>query len=163
MPAPITLKTSQYSPAASTSSISQRIAPARNAASRIGHWTRNAANQRPWNLALLLTVGALVVIAIAMPVLRASLRWPLPNVYLLWPLLAAAVFLARRHPVSTRAVLSAGAVVVWLSAAERMEILNDHLEQQASVKPLAERLRLAPDLERATIFACEVRAHGWEF
>ena len=54
-------------------------------------------------------------------------------------------------------------VLIMLLGASQMDRFNDRLEQQATVRPIAQHLRTATDFSRATLFACEVRAHGWEF
>ncbi|MEA3209033.1 MAG: hypothetical protein QOE70_2090 [Chthoniobacter sp.] len=129
----------------------------------LGHWTRSRDNFRAWNTALTITLMALAASAIGIETIEHATRLALPDCYMIMPGLLACYVLARHHPVTARLVVALSTVVMWMAGVENMDTLNNQLEQQASVGPLARRLRAAPDFDRATIFACEVRAHGWEF
>ena len=129
----------------------------------IGHWTRTPENRRLWNGAMLVTIVILAVVTLGIRVAQQIAQVDLPDAYLILPGLLACAILLRHQPVTARLVVALSAVFVWLAAVDQMSQLNDALAQQASVKPLVARLRTAPDFARATLFACEVRAHGWEF
>ncbi|MCE9519738.1 MAG: glycosyltransferase family 39 protein [Verrucomicrobia bacterium] len=60
-------------------------------------------------------------------------------------------------------VLGAGMAAGWLLGIAQLHHFNDELAQQATVRPLAELLRKKTDVQTATIFSCDVAAHGWEF
>ncbi len=129
----------------------------------LGLWTRTQENRVLWNGAFIATLLGLLGLIVAIAAAGHILHVDLPNSYLLVPALGAALYLMRHHPVTARLVVCVGTVIFWLGTVAHMDRLNDHLVQQASVEPLARRLRAAPDFAQATIFACEVRAHGWEF
>lgn len=129
----------------------------------VGRWTRTGENERPWNVSMLLTIVALGVIAVAIKGIEHTLHLDLPDAYMILPGLLACGVLLRHQPVATLLAVGLSAVIVWLAGMDSMSKLNDSLKQQATVKPLAARLRTAPDFAQATLFACEVRAHGWEF
>lgn len=129
----------------------------------IGHWTRTTANRRAWNASMLVTIGAVAVVTIAIEAVEATVHVDLPDAYMIVPGLLACGVLLRHQPVAARLVLGLSTVFVWLAGVENLGKLNNSLEQQASVKSLTALVRRAPDFARATVFACEVRAHGWEF
>jgi 4-amino-4-deoxy-L-arabinose transferase-like glycosyltransferase len=129
----------------------------------IGHWTRTRENYRLWNAALLATLLGLAAVTIGIEAVEHTAKIDLPDSFLIIPSLVACLVLTRHHPVTARLIVCLSSTFVWLATVEEMESLNRHLEQQASVKQLAARVLTAPDLPQATIFACEVRAHGWEF
>jgi 4-amino-4-deoxy-L-arabinose transferase-like glycosyltransferase len=129
----------------------------------IGHWTRTRENFRLWNAALVTTLIALAAVCVAVEAVEHTAKIDLPDSFLIIPSLVGCLVLMRHHPVTARMIVCMSTAFLWLATVEEMQSMNKHLEQQASVKPLAERLLAAPDLSRATIFACEVRAHGWEF
>ena len=60
-------------------------------------------------------------------------------------------------------MLAAGMIAGWVLGVAQIDRFNDDLEQQATVRPLAELLRKTTDVAQANIFACDVAAHGWEF
>ena len=129
----------------------------------IAHWTRSHADRRAWNAAFVATLIALAATAAGIATLGHAADVDLPDTYLLIPALIAAFVLMRRQPVAARLLVCISTAMLWLAVVAHMDALNDHLKQQASVEPLTRRLRAAPDFHEATIFACEVRAHGWEF
>jgi 4-amino-4-deoxy-L-arabinose transferase-like glycosyltransferase len=51
----------------------------------------------------------------------------------------------------------------WMAGAALLPLFNDSLKQQASVRALAENLERQTDATQAEVFACEVRAHGFDF
>jgi hypothetical protein len=129
----------------------------------IGRWTRTPENAPAWNKAIFATLIGLAVVVIGVDVAEHLTKLELPDAYLILPGLIACLALLREHPVTTRLIVGLSTVCIWLACVENLDSLSSKLEQQASVKPLARRLLTAPDLDRATVFACEVRAHGWEF
>lgn len=75
--------------------------------------------------------------------------------------LAVAVRLQGRTRVAWRMAVPAVAILLGLAAfADRF---HAQWRQQASVRPLARAFLAQPDAASARIFACTVRAHGWEF
>ena len=129
----------------------------------IGHWTRTRENHRLWNAAVVTSLLSLAIIPLGIEAIEHRARMDLPDSYMILPGLVACLVMLRYHPITARLIVAMSTVVVWLACVENLDKLSDHLEQQASVKPIAEHLRTASDFDRATIFACEVRAHGWEF
>jgi len=129
----------------------------------LGNWTRTRENSRLWNAALVTTLVALAALTTGIEIVEHRENIDLPDSYLIIPSLVACLVLLRHRPVTTRMIVCISTTFFWLATIEEMASLNKHLEQQASVKLLARRVLTATDLSRATIFACEVRAHGWEF
>ncbi len=129
----------------------------------IGHWTRSEENRAAWNAAFLATLLGLAAFVITVAAIEHTMKIDLANTWLLLPALGAALYLLRHHPIAARLTVGVSAVALWLAVFTNADALNDRLEQQATLRPLVHRLRTAPDLARATIFVCEVRAHGWEF
>ncbi len=60
-------------------------------------------------------------------------------------------------------LLAAGSLALAALAAAAAPFANDRLQQQASVRPLVAALHQQPDFPAATLFAANVRAHGFEF
>lgn len=93
-------------------------------------------------------------------------RWAGFSVPEMRPLLAVALVLGLalwRRPAMAIPVLGAGMSMGWVLGVAQIDVFNDHLAQQATVRPLAEELRKHADVEKATIFTCDAAAHGWEF
>ena len=59
--------------------------------------------------------------------------------------------------------LAIGSLCLCLLAAMSAGFAQPYLGRQASVKELAAIARARPDFDRAELFACNVRAKGWEF
>lgn len=78
-------------------------------------------------------------------------------------LATAAWWQKRKLPARRVEIIATVALACCVAAASQVTRFNDRFAQQASVRPLAALLRAQPDLFAATIFACNVRAHGWEF
>ncbi len=69
----------------------------------------------------------------------------------------------KQYSVRTIMFLASAMLMLGVGASSQVHRFNDRFAQQASVRPLVALLRAQPDLYSASIFACEVRAHGWEF
>lgn len=80
----------------------------------------------------------------------------------LLPALALALALSLRE---TRRVwwIAAPTAALWLIAAGNVDRATTLLNQQASTRSLAALLKAQPDYASATIFTCEMRAHGFAF
>ncbi len=88
--------------------------------------------------------------------------YPLP----LFPglsLLLVAWWQSRHRAPHTLTRLAAAALALGTLAAAAATSFNDHLHQQASVRSLVAALKQRPDFPQATLFAANVRAHGFEF
>jgi 4-amino-4-deoxy-L-arabinose transferase-like glycosyltransferase len=93
-------------------------------------------------------------------------RWAGFNVPEMRPLLALALVLGWvlwRRPAMAMPVLGTGMVAGWIMGVAQIDRFNDHLAQQATVRPLVEVLRKHADVENSTIFVCDAAAHGMEF
>lgn len=116
-----------------------------------------------WLAAWALTVAGLVAMVGTMAGLT---RWAGIQLPEMRPLLGVALVLAVvlwRRRVAAMPVLGVGMTAGWLLAVAQIDRVNAHLEQQATVRPLAERLRRETDVRTANIFACDAQAHGWQF
>lgn len=69
----------------------------------------------------------------------------------------------RREETRTPIALAAGSFILLFTAAFMAPRINDHLDQQASIKPLTEILQQQPDLADAALFVGNIRAHSFEF
>lgn len=118
---------------------------------------------RLWLRAWVLTVLGLVAIVGAFVGMG---RWGGFRVPEMRPLLLLALALGWvlwRRPATAVPVLGAGMCAGWVLGVAQIDVFNDHLAQQATVRPLVEILRKRADVENATIFTCDAAAHGWEF
>ncbi len=87
------------------------------------------------------------------------------------PLLAIAVVavvgacwaLTRGITESRLAVVALASVLFWASLASQLVHLGPVMRMQASMRPIAERMRQEPDWERAQIIVAHTRAHGLKF
>lgn len=118
---------------------------------------------RLWLSAWVLTILALVAIVGAFVGMG---RWAGFSVPEMRPLLAVAFVLGLalwRRPAIAIPVLGAGMSLGWVLGVAQIGVFNDHLAQQATVRPLADVLRRHADVGKATLFTCDAAAHGWEF
>jgi 4-amino-4-deoxy-L-arabinose transferase-like glycosyltransferase len=130
----------------------------------ISAWTRNDPPRRLWNGAFFATLGLLALLALGIPVVSRFTPAPLPGTLWMLPALGAALyFFFQNNRSAAQFALGLATAALWLSAIHRAPLANPWLAQQASVEPLALKVRAAEDFGKATVFACEVRAHGWEF
>lgn len=129
----------------------------------IAAWTRNDPPRRLWSGAFFATLGLLTLLAVGIPVAGRFTTAPLPGTLWMAPGLGAAIYFFRRNRAVAQVALGLAGVALWLSATHQAPLANPWLAQQASVEPLALKVRAAGDFGKATLFACEVRAHGWEF
>ncbi|MDO9540806.1 MAG: glycosyltransferase family 39 protein [Kiritimatiellia bacterium] len=133
----------------------------------LGLWRRTW--RRLWSKDRLLPELALLFAAVAIPfiVLSASgSKLPTYILPLAGPLAVAIAWHIRTttafKPSTVRrvAIGALGFAFVAMLAADRFQ---PYLGRQASVKSLASIARTRPDFDRAKLFACDVRADGWEF
>jgi 4-amino-4-deoxy-L-arabinose transferase-like glycosyltransferase len=130
----------------------------------ISAWTRNDPPRQLWTGAFFATLGLLALLAIGIPVAGRFTPAPLPSTLWMVPGLGAALYLfLRDNRAAAQVALGLAAATLWLASIQRAPLANPWLAQQASVEPLALKVRAAGDFGKATVFACEVRAHGWEF
>lgn len=118
---------------------------------------------RLWLWAWVLTVLGLVAIVAAFAGMG---RWGGFNVPEMRPLVLLPLGLALvlwRRPAMAMPVLAVGMAAGWLLGVAQKDRFNDHLAQQATVRPLVEVLRKHAEVENATIFVCDAAAHGIEF
>jgi 4-amino-4-deoxy-L-arabinose transferase-like glycosyltransferase len=118
---------------------------------------------RLWLGAWMITLLGVVTLVITIYGLG---RWGGMGVPDMWPLLLLVLLLAwvmRRKNALLMPTLAAGMAAGWILGIAQIDRFNDDLEQQATVRPLADILKKTTDVEHATIFACDVAAHGWEF
>lgn len=113
---------------------------------------------------------ALLACWIVMPLLILSVSGSKLSTYVLplYPALALALAhgLERRAVVPRWAVpLATGSVALWVAGSVLLTMprVNDALKQQGSVRDLARIAFAQPDFRQARLFACQVRAHGFEF
>ena len=66
-------------------------------------------------------------------------------------------------PISALGVISLTTLAGWLWVATYADRVNDLLGAQPSIRPLARRVKTAPDLDRATLFVVDARLPGWSF
>lgn len=118
---------------------------------------------RLWLAAWVLTVFGVIALVAAFVGMG---RWAGYSVPEMRPLLIVPLLLGMalwRWRTLVMPLLGASMVAGWLLGIAQIDRFNDHLAQQATVRPLAELLRKHADLENATIFTCDAAAHGWEF
>lgn len=111
----------------------------------------------------LATVGLIIGVEIALHVYHAETGHAIPEMAIVWPVALVAGLAWWRAPKWIMHVIAVTAALAWVIGASQIDRLTTSLNQQATVRDLALRVKAAPDFSRATIFACEVRAHGWEF
>lgn len=83
--------------------------------------------------------------------------------YILPLLPALALGLAAKLPRATAWKVALPAVAFFVVAAALMPLVNQHLEQEATVRELVQIIRAQPGSATAPVFTCAVRAHGVEF
>ncbi len=118
---------------------------------------------RLWMTAWALTIFSVIALVTAF---ESAGHWAGMQVPEMRPLLILALLLGLvlwKRRALAMPVLGAGMAAGWLLGIAQMHHFNDELAQQATVRPLAELLRKHTDVQTATIFACDVKAHGWEF
>ena len=59
--------------------------------------------------------------------------------------------------------MSLAALLVWMTLSSQLVHLGPVMRMQASMRPVAERLRQEPDWEEAQIIVAHTRAHGLKF
>lgn len=120
-------------------------------------------NSRPWLMAWMLTMMGWVTFVATLLGMEHWGGFAVPEMrplLLLVPPLAWALWRRREEAVL---MLAAGTAAGWVLGIAQINRFNDNLEQQATVRPLAELLQKTTDVAQANIFACDVAAHGWEF
>lgn len=109
------------------------------------------------------TVALIIGIEIALHVYHAETGHAIPEMAVVWAVALIAGLAWWMAPRWIMHVIAVASALAWVIGASQTDRLTSSLEQQATVRDLAFRVKAAPDFARATIFACEVRAHGWEF
>jgi hypothetical protein len=71
--------------------------------------------------------------------------------------------LSRGIEESRLAGVTLAALVLWMTLASQLVHLGPIMRMQASMRPIAERLREEPDWEKAQIIVAHTRAHGLKF
>ncbi len=111
-----------------------------------------------------LTVGVLVTRDGLLPVSVELDGWFLPLLALAVVSVIAAGWSLHRGVTETRlAGLALAALLVWATLSSQLVHLGPVMRMQASMRPIAERLRQEPGWETAQIIVAHTRAHGLKF
>jgi len=115
-------------------------------------------------LALSLSVGVVVVQNTLLPVTVELDTWFLPLLGLAVACLVGAGWALNRGVTESRlAGMALAALLVWIALSSQLVHLGPVMRMQASMRPIAERLREEPDWETAQIIVAHTRAHGLKF
>ena len=113
---------------------------------------------------LSLSVGVVVVQDTLLPVTVELDAWFLPLLGLAVACLVVAGWFLRRGVTESRlAGMALSALLVWVTLSSQLVHLGPIMRMQASMRPMAERLREEPDWETAQIIVAHTRAHGLKF
>ncbi|MGB5660139.1 MAG: glycosyltransferase family 39 protein [Thermoanaerobaculia bacterium] len=113
---------------------------------------------------LTLTVGVLLARGSLLPPTVELDDWFLPLLGLAVAcVVGAGWFLSRGVTESRLAGVTLSALLVWMTLASQLVHLGPVMRMQASMRPVAERLREEPDWETAQIIIAHTRAHGLKF
>ena len=111
-----------------------------------------------------LTVGVLVTRDGFLPVAMELDGWFLPLLGLAGAGVIAAGWSLNRGITETRlAGMALAALLVWVTLSSQLVHMGPVMRMQASMRPIAERLRQEPDWETAQIIVAHTRAHGLKF
>ena len=111
-----------------------------------------------------LAVGALVTRNGSLPNTVGLDPWLLPLLGLSAACVIAAGWSLIRGVTEARlAGMSLAALLVWMTLSSQLVHLGPVMRMQASMRPVAERLRQEPDWEEAQIVVAHTRAHGLKF
>lgn len=115
-------------------------------------------------VALCLSVGVVVVQNTLIPVTVELDAWFLPLLGLAVACVLVAGWFSRRGVTESRlAGMALSALLVWVTLSSQLVHLGPIMRMQASMRPIAERLREEPDWETAQIIVAHTRAHGLKF
>ena len=115
-------------------------------------------------VALCLSVGVVVIQNTLLPVTVELDAWFLPLLGLAVACVLVAGWFSRRGVTESRlAGMALSALLVWVALSSQLVHLGPVLRMQASMRPIAERLREEPDWETAQIIVAHTRAHGLKF
>lgn len=115
-------------------------------------------------VALSLSVGVVVVQNTLLPVTVELDAWFLPLLGLAVACLVVAGWALSRGVTESRlAGMALAALLVWIALSSQLVHLGPVMRMQASMRPIAERLREEPDWETAQIIVAHTRAHGLKF
>ncbi|MGB5551809.1 MAG: glycosyltransferase family 39 protein, partial [Thermoanaerobaculia bacterium] len=113
---------------------------------------------------LALTIGVLVARSSFLPDTVELDVWFLPLLCLAAvSIVGAGWSLSRGITESRLAAVALSALLVWMTLASQLVHLGPLMRMQASMRPVAERLREEPDWETAQIIIAHTRAHGLKF
>ena len=113
---------------------------------------------------LALTVVVLVARGTFLPATVELDEWFLPLLCLAAACIVGAGWsLSRGITESRLATVALSALLVWMTLASQLVHLGPIMRMQASMRPVAERLREEPDWETAQIIIAHTRAHGLKF
>ena len=113
---------------------------------------------------LALTIGVLVAQSSFLPATVELDDWFLPLLCLAAvSIVGAGWSLSRGVTESRLAAVTLAALVLWMTLASQLVHLGPVMRMQASMRPIAERLREEPDWEMAQIIVAHTRAHGLKF
>lgn len=111
-----------------------------------------------------LTIGALVARSSLLPASVEPDDWFLPLLCLAAVSIVGASWSLSRGITEARlAGMALSALVLWMTLASQLVHLGPVMRMQASMRPVAERLREEPDWETAQIIVAHTRAHGLKF
>ncbi len=115
-------------------------------------------------VALSLSIGVVVVQNTLLPVTVELDAWFLPLLGLAVACLVVAGWALSRGVTESRlAGMALPALLAWSALASQLVNLGPVMRMQASMRPIAERLREEPDWETAQIIVAHTRAHGLKF
>jgi hypothetical protein len=113
---------------------------------------------------LALTIGVLVARSSFLPATVELDDWFLPLLCLAAvSIVGAGWSLSRGVTESRLAAVTLAALVLWMTLASQLVHLGPVMRMQASMRPVADRLREEPDWEKAQIIVAHTRAHGLKF
>lgn len=144
----------------------------------IALWLANGLLSRGKNRALSILVGAQLLALVALGFVVGVLvtrhgfvpdtlvldSWFLPLLGLAVACVLASGWFMSRGVTETRiAGMALAALLVWVSLSSQLVHLGPVMRMQASMRPVAERLRQEPGWETAQIITAHTRAHGLKF
>ena len=115
-------------------------------------------------VALALSVGLVVIQNTLLPVTVELDAWFLPLLGLAVACVVVAGWALRRGVTESRlAGMALSALLIWMTLSSQLVHLGPIMRMQASMRPVAERLREEPDWQSAQIIVAHTRAHGLKF
>jgi 4-amino-4-deoxy-L-arabinose transferase-like glycosyltransferase len=115
-------------------------------------------------VALALSIGVVVVQNTLLPVTVELDAWFLPLLGLAVACVVVAGWVLSRGVTEARlAGMALSALLIWMTLSSQLVHLGPIMRMQASMRPVAERLREEPDWQTAQIIVAHTRAHGLKF